>query len=43
MLLEAMKMETRLTAPHAGRVTRLFVKQGDTVERGQQLAEVESV
>ncbi len=40
MILEAMKMEIRVSAPVSGRVTRLFVAQGDTVERGQQLAEV---
>lgn len=40
LLLEAMKMEIRVTAPSAGVVTRLLVRAGDTVERGQALAEV---
>lgn len=40
LLLEAMKMEIRVTAPQAGTLTRLLVSAGDTVERGQQLAEV---
>jgi 3-methylcrotonyl-CoA carboxylase alpha subunit len=42
LILEAMKMEIRVSAPHAGTVTRLLVSEGDTVERGQQLAEVEA-
>ncbi len=41
LLLEAMKMEIRIQAPRAGRVTRLMVKVGQTVEREQVLAEVE--
>ncbi len=41
VILEAMKMEIRVAAPHAGTLTRLFVRPGETVERGQQLAEVE--
>lgn len=40
LILEAMKMEIRVTAPTDGTVTKLLVRQGDTVERGQQLAEV---
>ena len=41
LLLEAMKMEIRVSAPAAGTVRRLMVRAGDTVERGQTLAEVE--
>ena len=40
LLLEAMKMEIRVTAPVAGTVKRLLVKAGDVVERGQRLAEI---
>jgi biotin carboxyl carrier protein len=36
-LLEAMKMEIRVTAPEAGVVTRVAVTAGQTVERGQAL------
>ncbi len=41
LLLEAMKMEIRVTAAADGMVKRLLVKQGDVVERGQVLAEIE--
>jgi|SRR5579859_798418 len=40
IVLEAMKMELRLTAPHDGKVTRVLVRQGEIVERGQRLLEV---
>jgi biotin carboxyl carrier protein len=40
LILEAMKMEIRVSAPHAGTVTQMLVREGDTVARGQQLAEV---
>jgi biotin carboxyl carrier protein len=39
-LLEAMKMEIRVTAPEAGLVTRVAVTAGQTVERGQALFEL---
>jgi biotin carboxyl carrier protein len=42
LLLEAMKMEIRVQAPSDGIVKKLFVKQGQTVEREQILIEVES-
>jgi 3-methylcrotonyl-CoA carboxylase alpha subunit len=42
LILEAMKMEIRISAPHAGIVARLLVREGQTVERGQQLAEIEA-
>jgi biotin carboxyl carrier protein len=37
ILLEAMKMEIRVTAPHAGRVERVSVVEGQPVDRGQTL------
>jgi 3-methylcrotonyl-CoA carboxylase alpha subunit len=40
ILLEAMKMEIRIQSPNAGTVSRLFVKQGQTVEREQMLIEI---
>ncbi len=40
LLLEAMKMEIRVTAPVAGTVKRLLVKVGDVVDRGQRLTEI---
>lgn len=40
LLLEAMKMEIRVTAPLDGTLKRLLVKAGDVVERGQKLAEI---
>jgi biotin carboxyl carrier protein len=40
LLLEAMKMEIRVSAPHAGVVERVAVAEGQTVERGQVLVEV---
>jgi biotin carboxyl carrier protein len=41
MVLEAMKMEIRIQAKNDGVVKRLFVKQGQTVEREQVLIEIE--
>lgn len=41
LVLEAMKMEIRIHAPQDGIVKKLFVKQGQTVEREQVLAEIE--
>lgn len=41
LVLEAMKMELRLTAPYAGRVRRLHCAAGQVVERGQVLVEIE--
>ena len=37
VVLEAMKMEYRLTAPHAGRVVSVGCKAGDLVELGATL------
>jgi len=41
LLLEAMKMEIRVTAPSDGCVKRLLVAAGDVVDRGQRLVEME--
>lgn len=35
MVLEAMKMETNITAPIAGRIAALHVTRGDNVQAGQ--------
>jgi biotin carboxyl carrier protein len=40
IVLEAMKMEIKLAAPHDGRVTKVLVRQGQVVERGQRLIEM---
>ncbi len=40
IVLEAMKMEIRVQAPGNGIVKKLFVKQGQTVEREQRLVEI---
>lgn len=42
LVLEAMKMEIRIQAPHDGIVLRLFVKPSQTVEREQVLIEIEA-
>ncbi len=41
MILESMKMEIPVTAPQSGRVTRIHVREGQTVQEGQLLAEVD--
>ena len=38
LILESMKMETAITAPCAGRIERILVAPGKTVETGQALA-----
>jgi biotin carboxyl carrier protein len=40
LVLEAMKMEIRIQAPRDGKVMKLFVEQGQTVEREQILIEI---
>lgn len=40
VVLEAMKMELRITAPADGVVARVHCKAGDLVERGQLLVEI---
>jgi methylmalonyl-CoA carboxyltransferase small subunit len=39
LVLEAMKMETVITAPIAGKVARINVNVGDAVQQGQVLVE----
>ena len=41
MVLEAMKMETNITAPSAGKVKKVNVAQGDAVKVNQVLVEFE--
>ena len=41
MILESMKMEIPVNAPKAGRVTRIHIKEGESVQEGQLLAEVD--
>jgi biotin carboxyl carrier protein len=41
MILEAMKMEHKLIAPHDGTVRSLVYKEGDRVSQGQDLIELE--
>ena len=40
LILEAMKMETEITAPNAGTVARISVAVGDAVQGGQPLVEI---
>ena len=42
LMLEAMKMETAITAPVAGKVSKINVKGGDGVQAGQVVVEFES-
>jgi biotin carboxyl carrier protein len=41
LVVEAMKMQIRISAAADGRVGRLLVAEGETVERGQVLIEME--
>lgn len=41
VVVESMKMEIPVTAPLAGRVTRLLVAAGDGVDEGQPVAVIE--
>jgi methylmalonyl-CoA carboxyltransferase small subunit len=41
LVLEAMKMETNITAPNAGKVAAIKVNQGDGVQSGQVVVEFE--
>jgi len=41
MIMESMKMEIPVTAPRAGTVSRIHVREGQTVREGQVLAELE--
>jgi biotin carboxyl carrier protein len=40
IVLEAMKMEIKIAAPHDGRVVKVLVKPGQVVDRGQALIEL---
>ena len=42
LVLEAMKMETNITAPAAGKIGFIRVKQGESVQAGQVVVEFES-
>lgn len=42
LILEAMKMEIRVTAPYEGIVRQIFVNQNDVVERDQLLIDIAS-
>ena len=41
LVLEAMKMETVVTAPRSGKIGKVNVKAGDSVQGGQVLVELE--
>jgi methylmalonyl-CoA carboxyltransferase small subunit len=41
LVLEAMKMETNITAPAAGKIAAIKVNQGDPVQAGQVVVEFE--
>ena len=41
VVLEAMKMETNITAPGPGKIAAIAVKQGDGVQAGQVVVEFE--
>ena len=41
MILESMKMEIPVNAPTAGRVTKIHAKEGQAVQEGQLLIEVD--
>jgi acetyl-CoA carboxylase biotin carboxyl carrier protein len=41
MILESMKMEIPITAPRAGTVKKISVREGETVQEGQVLAQLE--
>jgi methylmalonyl-CoA carboxyltransferase 1.3S subunit len=41
LVLEAMKMETNITAPNAGKVAAIKVAAGDSVQAGQVVVEFE--
>jgi biotin carboxyl carrier protein len=43
VVIEAMKMEHAVVSPLEGQVTRLAVREGAQVQRGDVLAEVERI
>jgi len=40
LILEAMKMETKVVSPHDGKIARYLVKPGDKVQNGDPLVEI---
>jgi pyruvate carboxylase subunit B len=40
VIIEAMKMENELKSPEDGRISKIFVKQGDAIEKGALLVEL---
>jgi biotin carboxyl carrier protein len=40
VLMEAMKMEIKVSAPHAGVIEKILVSEGQAVERGQVLVDL---
>jgi biotin carboxyl carrier protein len=40
LVMEAMKMENAVTAPFTGTVSRVFVREGDSIGEGDRLVEV---
>jgi oxaloacetate decarboxylase alpha subunit len=41
LVLEAMKMETKVVSPHEGKIAAYFVKPGDKVQNGDPLVEIQ--
>jgi biotin carboxyl carrier protein len=41
LILEAMKMEAQIKAPHDCRVVEIFVKEGDMVEKGKPMMKLQ--
>ncbi len=41
IILEAMKMENNIASDYAGKVKRIFVKEGTSVQAGAKLVEIE--
>jgi biotin carboxyl carrier protein len=41
LILESMKMEIPVEAPHAGRIAEIRVQEGDSIEEGAVLAVME--
>ena len=42
IILEAMKMENNIASDYAGKVKRIFVKEGTPVQAGAKLIEIEA-
>lgn len=42
VILEAMKMENNIASEYAGKIKRVFVKEGSTVQAGTKLMEIEA-